>query len=309
MSGQIRIGTHEIEITNPDKFIFPQDGITKEDLVHYYERIADTMLPHIRDRIISMERYPEGIMEDGFYQKRIPDSFPDWIERTPVDIREEGGRQWQVVIRDKATLVYIADQACITPHVWLSRVDRIQRPDRLVFDLDPSDEGFESVRDGSGMIRNILEELELVPFVMTTGSQGLHVVVPIERNVSFEDSRAFARDVARLMSVRYPEQVTDQIRKSKRGGRLFIDYLRNSFGQTTVAPYAMRPHPGAPVATPIDWRELEDFELTSQAYTISNIFRRLGQKSDPWKDIRKSQRSLTKARPLLDAMMGEVQIE
>lgn len=271
--------------------MFPDDGLTKGDLVDYYYRISETMLPHVAGRPLTMHRFPNGIDAEGFYQKEAPDYFPQWIERVALEV--EGGRtQHQVLCNNVATLVYLANQSCITPHVWLSRADKVRYPDKLIFDLDPPSGDFEIVREAAQALREMLQQVGLVPFVMTTGSKGLHVVTPLDRTVDFDTARAFARRLAEVLAGREPDRFTTETRKNKRRGRLFLDYLRNSYGQHGVAPYAIRAKPGAPVATPLDWDELANRNLHSQSYTMQNIFRRLGQKEDPWRDMMDHARSL-----------------
>jgi len=290
---------HQIELSNVDKILFPGDGITKGDLIDYYHRIAETMLPYMKDRPITMQRFPDGIDQEGFYQKEAPEYFPAWIRRESIEVEEEDSSQPQVVCDNTATLVYLANQACITPHVWLSRVDKIRHPDRLIFDLDPPGEDFEPVRSAAESLRSLLDELNLTSLVMTTGSRGLHVLVPIDRSKDFDAVRSFAKSVAAVLEQREPDRLTIETSKKKRGNRLFLDYLRNSYAQHTVAPYAVRARPGAPVATPLDWDELADKDLNSRTYDIGNIFRRLGQKSDPWEDAVRQSRSLEEPWRLL----------
>jgi bifunctional non-homologous end joining protein LigD len=284
----------QVELGNLDKLFFPgsdDGGITKGDIVDYYERVADWMLPHLKDRPLSLERYPDGIEGEGFYQKQTPDYFPEWVATASVPIKGEGGSQSQIVCDGKATLVYLANQACITPHVWLSRRDRLDYPDRMVFDLDPTGEDFEPVRRAARFLRELLEETGLASFLMLTGSRGAHVVVPLRRNYEFERVRSLARAVADRLASRRPEELTTAQRKEARGQRLFLDTTRNAYAQTTVAPYAVRARPGAPVATPIEWDELSD--ATSNRYRVRNLFRRLAQKDDPWRDIGSHSQDLT----------------
>jgi len=280
----MKVGKHTIHISHADKVLFPDDGITKGDLIDYYARIAAVMLPYLKDRPVTMRRFPEGIHQEGFYQQDISDYYPDWVGRASM-AKREGGRITHVVCNDKASLVYIANQACITPHVWLSRQDKPEQPDMMVFDLDPPDGDFARVRRAAGWLKELLAELEIAPFIKTTGSRGVHVVVPLDRSADFDQVRKLSRGIARVLAERYPEQLTDEQRKNKRKGRVFIDTLRNSYGQTAVAPYAVRARPGAPVATPIDWSQLDDEGFDSQSYNISNIFDRISQRRDPWQDI------------------------
>lgn len=289
---EITVDDRTISLSNLDKIFFPDNGVSKGDLIDYYRRIAGVMLPHMAGRPISMQRFPDGIAGEGFYQKEAPAYFPEWVERAQVWVEEEENRQPQVVCSNTATLVYLANQACITPHIWLSRRDKLYYPDRMVFDLDPPDGDFEPVRSAARAMRKALDANGLKSFVMTTGSRGLHVVVPLAREVEFDEVRKAARRLAEQVAGEAPDRLTVEMAKVDRQGRLFLDYLRNSYGQTTVAPYAVRAKPGAPVATPLDWDELDDTGLNSQSYTIQNIFRRLGQKDDPWRDMREQAQSL-----------------
>jgi bifunctional non-homologous end joining protein LigD len=281
------VDRREIDLSNPDKALFPtewDDGpITKSDLVAYYGRVADTMLPHLSDRALVMTRYPDGIAGEGFFQKHVPGHFPEWIRR--AEVAKENGSVTHVVCDDAPTLAYLAAQACITPHVWLSRVDRPDHPDRIIFDLDPSRPGFEAVRFAARALRSALERRGLVPFVQTTGSKGLHVIVPIERGPDFSTARDLARSLAHEVVDDSPDILTMEQRKEARGGRVYIDVMRNAYAQSAVAPYAVRALPGAPVATPLEWHELNNTRLGPQSYNIHNLFRRLGQRQDPWASL------------------------
>lgn len=285
-----------IELSNLDKVFFPDAGITKGDIVDYYERIAEVMLPHMAGRIVSMHRWPDGLDGAEFFHKDVPGYFPDWIRTVSVEAEEDTLRQ--LVVDDAATLVYLAQQACLTPHVWLSRADRRRRPDRMVFDFDPPGDweaAFDDVRWAARELHGLLEDVGLEPFVMTSGSRGLHVHVPLDADADFDDVRALASDVADRLADRYPDRLTTEQRKAKRGDRIFIDVLRNAYGQTTVAPYAVRGRPGAPVATPLDWDELSRSGLSPRSYTVDNLFRRLGRKHDPWSRIDRHAASATGA--------------
>ena len=293
----MRVGRYSIKLSRSEKVLFPEGGITKGDLVRYYRRIAEVMLPHLRDRCLTMHRFPEGLNGEGFYQKDIADYFPEWIDRETV--AKEGGEVTHVVCNKAATLVYLANQACLTMHVWLSRTDSLDRPDRVIFDLDPPDDDFAPIRMGARRVRAIMEEVGLAPFLMTTGSRGLHVVAPLDESAHFDEVRDFAHRLAQVLVGRHPEDLTVAHRKNKREGKLFLDYLRNSYAQTSVAPYSVRARPGAPVATPLDWRELDDPDLRPRRYHIGNIFRRLGQKRDPWSGIGRHRRALG---PALEAL-------
>jgi len=274
-----------VTLSNQDRVLFPASGHTKGDLVAYYRRVAGVILPHLRDRPLTLQSFPGGIEEKGFFQKEVPEHFPDWIARARLAVGEEGESQEQILCQDEATLVYLANQNAITLHPWLSRYDRPHHPDRLTFDLDPSGVGFDAVRRAARDLRKILAGLGLAPFVMTTGSRGLHVTAPLDRTAPYEAARALAREVAEALAAEEPTRYTVAMRKAARGERVFVDYVRNAYGQTAVAPYAVRARPGAPVATPLEWEELEDEALGPQSYTIDNLAARLEARGDPWRTI------------------------
>jgi bifunctional non-homologous end joining protein LigD len=294
-------GRARVRISRPEKVLFPAAGVTKADLAAYYERVAEHMLPHVRGRPVSMQRFPDGIDGYGFFHKDVPDHFPDWIGR--VEVGKRGGRVTHAIVNDADTLVYLADQACITPHVWLSRRDRLRQPDRMVFDLDPSVEDFAAVRRAARAVGELLRELGLEPYVMTTGSRGLHVWVPLRRGPDFEEVRGFARDLARLMTLRHPDELTLEARKAKRGDRILVDVNRNAYAQTAVPPYAVRPKPQAPVATPLEWREVSDSKLRPDRWTTKSVFRRLAAKGDPWADMGRRARGLSRPARRLKSLL------
>jgi bifunctional non-homologous end joining protein LigD len=289
-----------VEISSPDKPLFP-DGLTKADLARYYERIAETMLPHVHGRPVHMQRFPDGIEGEEIQQKQAPDYFPDFVQRARVR-RKRGGSVEHVVIENAETLVYLADQACITPHVWLSRIDRLDNPDQLIFDLDPPGRDLATVRDAARSLQELLEELGLAAYLKTTGSRGLHVLTPLDRSADFDETRAFARELAALLAEREPRRFTVEQRKEKRRGRLYLDTARNAHAQTAVAPYAVRALPGAPVACPLEWRELRRIE--PQQFTVRNLGRRLARKQDPWADIRSDARPLREPQRRLERLRG-----
>jgi len=278
------IDGHQITISNPDKVMFPADGITKGDLVAYYQRVAERMLPHVRGRPLHMNRFPDGIGRIAIQQKRIPDSFPQWIKRATVDLHR-GGTITHAVIDNAATLVYLANYNMITAHVWLSRMEAPEQPDQLIFDLDPSDEDFRLVRRTAISLRTLLEELRLVAYVKTTGSRGLHVVVPISIAPSFEEVHVFADVIAQRLAAGDPDHLTTEFIKQKREGRLFIDVNRNAYGQTVVAPYSVRARPAAPIAVPIAWADVDSDALRPDGVTMRNVWDWLKGRDDPWEQM------------------------
>jgi bifunctional non-homologous end joining protein LigD len=296
----VKIGSYDVEITHPDKVLFPEDNITKADFIDYHRRIAGVMVPHITGRPLSMQRFTSGIDNQGFFQQALPEYAPDWINR--VKVKKAGGSITHPVCDNAASLVYIANQDCITPHVWLSRIDQPEKPDQIIFDLDPSENDFQQVRNGARYLKRILDLLGLKAFLKTTGSKGLHVVIPILRNQRFDDSRRFAQRVALIMTQNNPEKYTTEQRKEKRGDRLFIDTLRNAYAHTAVAPYAVRAVQGAPVAAPLFWEELDDDDLTAQRFNIHNTTKRIKKLGDPWKDMELTVQSLDQFESRLDSV-------
>ncbi|SEL68905.1 non-homologous end-joining DNA ligase [Halomonas daqiaonensis] len=295
-----KYGRYTIETSREEKVLFPDDDITKGELINYHEQLFDTMAPHLRDRAIVMQRFPDGIDEEGFYHKQVPEHFPDWISTTNVTKRETGDKQALVVCDKKATFAYLADQACITLHSWASRIDRPDYPDRLIFDLDPPGDTFEPVRDAARRLRHLMEALELRSFVQTTGSRGLHLVVPLDASEEFDSVRNFARACADHLAERHPDELTVEQSRQKRGNRLYLDVARNAYAQTAVTPYSVRAIAGAPVATPLDWKELERRDLDARSYTLHNIRQRLAQRTDPWEGMYRYRQGLSRARQRLD---------
>lgn len=302
MAQKIEIDSHEIALSNTDKILFPKAKASKGDLIDYYQKIAPTMLPHIAGRPLSLERYPDGVEGDGFMQKNASDYFPDWIRR--ARLAKEDGNVDHVVAEDAATLVYLANQACVTLHAGLARTDRVDHPDFMVFDLDPSDDDFGKVKRAARDARAVLDEVGLTSFVQTTGSRGLHVWVPLDRAAPFDEVREIASNLADALVARAPDERTTAQRKANRGDRVFIDIARNAYGQTVVAPYSVRARPEASVATPLHWGELDSPDLVPRRYTIQNMFRRLGQKPDPWVGIEQHAQTLTRVREKLAALVG-----
>jgi bifunctional non-homologous end joining protein LigD len=249
------------------------------------------MLPHIRGRPLTFIRHPDGISKFGFFQKSVSDYFPDWIHR--VTVGKEGGTVTHPLADDAAALVYFANQAAITLHTWTSRVPNLEKPDIVVWDFDPATDDFRIVRTAARDAREILEAIGLVPFAQTTGSRGLHVVVPILPAMPFDSVRAFADEVGDMIVARRPHRYTREFRKNKRADRLFVDTARNAYAQTYAAPYTVRTKAGAPVATPIEWGELGP--VKPQRWNVRNILRRMSRKGDAWKDIEASAGNLEAA--------------
>jgi bifunctional non-homologous end joining protein LigD len=269
----MRAGRRDVPLTHPDKVLFPDDAITKADLAAYYRDAAPRMVALVRDRPVSLQRFNAGIGRAGFFQKNVERGAPPWVKR--VRVGKRGGSLWHVLANDAATLVWLANQNCITPHVWLSRADRMERPDRMIFDLDPaSEDDFALVRRTARELGDILREAAVEPFAMTTGSKGIHVVVALRRRHAFDAVRDAAVAVAAELVARRPKDLTTEFYKRKRDGRLFVDVNRNAYAATAVPAYAVRPLAGAPVATPLQWDELSDRRLRAQRWTIRTVLER-----------------------------------
>jgi bifunctional non-homologous end joining protein LigD len=295
---RLQVGRITVELSNTGKVLFPDDGITKGDLVEYYRGIAGRMLPLLRDRPVTMIRYPDGITAHAILQKNVPDYFPDWVTRAAV--RKQGGSLRHVICDKPATLVYLANQACIELHVFLSKLAAIDYPDQVIFDLDPpDDEHFGQVRRAARLLRGLLEdELGLTAFVKTTGGKGLHVHVPLNASGDFDAARHFARQVSDVLAAREPDLLTTEQRKDKRGRRIYADVMRNAYAQTAVAPYAVRARPGAPVAAPLNWEELDDDQLSPRRFTIATLPGRVAElagHNDPWAQLPRHRYGLAQA--------------
>jgi bifunctional non-homologous end joining protein LigD len=272
----------DVKISHPDKVLFPQDAITKADLAAYYGAVAEWMLPHVRDRPLNLWRWNAGIDGQRVVQQDIPKGAPDWVKRVETP-RRKGGTNCHVLCQDADTLRWLANQNCITPHVWSARRDRLDRPDRIVFDLDPeAGSDFALVREAALATGEVLREVGLEPFAMTTGSKGVHVVAPVKRTRDASWVRERARELGAEVAGRSPDTLTTEWRKEKRGGRILVDTARNTYGQTVVAPYAVRALPGAPVATPLVWEELSDPDLSARSWTLRTVGERLAERGDPW---------------------------
>jgi len=299
----MKIGKYNIDISNREKVFFPDSGLTKGDLIDYYHDIADTIIPQMKNYGVSMHRFPDGIKGDGFYNRNALDYFPDWIKTVKFPKRE-GGSFVAPVIDSVATLVYLANQAMLTPHLYLSRIDNLELPDKMIYDLDPPEgtEDYEAVRKAAFDIKGVIEELDMQAWVQTTGSKGYHIVVPLKRKADFDEVREFVTDIARVLVRRNEEKYTLENRKNKRKGRIFLDTMRNSYGATAVSPYGVRAKPQAPVATPVEWSELKR-GVTPRDWTIENIPKRLGQKDDPWSDMMRHGYSIESRRDDLDGLL------
>lgn len=289
-----------MDVSNPDRVVFPDLGRTKAEVVAYYERIADVALPSLVDRPLVLQRFPDGIGGPGFFQKNAPDHTPDRIRR--VDVPTEDRRVTRYpVIGAPEDLAYFAGQGAISFHTLLSRADAPHRPVEVIWDLDPADDRLDPVRAAARELRTVLDDLGLAPRVKSSGSRGLHVVVDViddDPDLDFERTRAFARRVSERIVDRGPFTLEHRI--ARRGGRLFLDVLRNAPANHAVAPYSLRPLPGAPIAVPLDWDEALSARFSPQRITLDNVWRRLGQRDDPWADPPRPSRTIADALAVLE---------
>jgi bifunctional non-homologous end joining protein LigD len=283
---------NEVEVTHADRLVFPADGITKGDIVDYYSQIADVMVSHLKGRPLTVWRYPRGIDHHGFVQQDFSESLPEWMGRVEVD--KEGGTVVHPTADRPQALRWLANQNCLTLHAWMSRRNALNTPDQVVFDLDPSGGDFAVVRATARAVADVLDELGLAAYLQTTGSRGIHVVTPIKGDADFDTVRQFARDVAEVVALDDPAHRTVEMRKANRGDRVYLDVMRNAYAQTAVAPYAVRARRGAPVATPLEWDELNRRGLRADRFTIRDVPKRLAETGDPWADLRRRGRSLVR---------------
>ena len=287
-------------ITHPDKVLFPEEGITKGELAAYYEAIAPAMLPHIRGRPITMERYPAGIGKKGFWQKDVSKGFPEWLER--AEVPKKDGVVHHLIVRDTRSLLWMANQNTITPHVWASRAPRLYQPDVCVFDLDPSEDRPEILRAAAFALRDLLSELGLPSWLKTSGSKGWHIAVPLDGNAGFDEVSGFAHRVGTLLVRRDSDHLTQEFSKADRGGRILVDTGRNGYSATFAAAYAVRARSGAPVSAPCTWEELEREDVSPRTFTLRNMPERLAAVGDLWSDMRRRRYSLRRPSELLRRM-------
>jgi bifunctional non-homologous end joining protein LigD len=279
---EFRFGEVTVACTNVGRVVFPDAGITKGDVLAYYRDVASVAVPHLRGRALTIERFTKGLAGGGFFQKHYQKHFPPWIDRVELGTRTP---VVYPVCDTAAALVYFANQGALAFHVGTSRRDALDRPDHLVFDLDPPEGRFDLARRAAQCVRDLMEELELSTFVKTTGSKGLHVVVPLDGHATFDEVGAFCQKAAALLCARHAELFTTEFYKKDRGGRLFLDTMRNAIAATVIAPYSLRGRRGAPVAAPIEWAELADPSLAPDGVRLHDVRANLDARGDPWADL------------------------
>lgn len=271
-------------ITHPDKVLFPADGITKGELAAYYEEIAPAMLPHLRGRPLTMERYPNGIEEKGFIQKSVTKGFPSWLER--VEVPKKGGTVHHALVNDTRSLLWVANQNTVTLHVWTSRAPKLLHADLCVFDLDPAgDDDAATLREAALALRDLLRKQRRDSWIKTSGSKGFHIVVPMPPGTRKGEAARLAGRIGRQLVADNPDRLTQEFSKKDRAGRLYVDTGRNGYGATFAAAYSVRPKPGAPVSAPCTWDEIENGSVGPQTFTLRTMAARVAQVGDLWKDL------------------------
>jgi bifunctional non-homologous end joining protein LigD len=281
-------------ISHPEKVLFPDDGITKGELAAYYEFMAPVILPHLRGRPLTMERYPAGIGKKGFWQKDVSTGFPEWLKR--VEVPKKDGVVHHPVITDTRSLMWITNQNTITQHVWTSRMPDLNYPDICVFDLDPSGDDPAAVRAAALGLRDLLQELTLPSWVKTSGSKGFHIVVPLDAKTPMGHVARFADAVGKLFVSHAPDHLTQEFSKVDRRGRIYVDTGRNGYSATFAAAYTVRAKRGASVSAPCKWEELERGEVSPTSFNLRNMPDRIAKEGDLWEDMRRRGRSMK--RPL-----------
>ena len=279
-----------VVITHPEKVLFPEDGITKGDLAAYYEAIAPVMLPHLRGRPLTMERYPAGIGEKGFWQKDVSKGFPAWLTR--VEVPKKDGVVHHPVVTDTRSLMWVTNQNTITQHVWASRAARLNAPDVCVFDLDPSADDPSAVRAAALDLRALLAELSLTSWIKATGSKGFHILVPLDGTASMGLAARFAHAVGAALVSRAPDRLTQEFAKVDRHGRIYVDTGRNGYSATFAAAYTVRARPGAPVSAPCTWDEIERGTVDPTTFTLRNMAGRVAAVGDVWAGMPENGQSL-----------------
>jgi bifunctional non-homologous end joining protein LigD len=291
-------------ITHPEKVLFPDDGITKGELASYYEAIAPVMLPHIRARPVTLERYPSGIGDKGFFHKDVAKGFPEWLER--IEVPKTGGTVHHALVSDTRALLWVANQNTVTPHVWTSRAPNLFQPDVCIFDLDPSVDEPDVLRRAALGVRDALAELGLTSWIKTSGSKGFHIAVPLDEQTGFGEVARFAHAVAKVLVTRDPQHLTQEFSKADRGGRILLDTGRNGYSATFAAAYAVRAKRGAPVSAPCTWEDVERGAIGPRTFLLPTMARRIAEVGDLWSDMLACRQSLRSPLEQLAQMSADV---
>jgi len=271
----------EQKFNNLTKIFYPKDGITKGDVIQYYDDVSALILPHLKDRPLSLKRYPNGIHADYFFQKNVADrKFPEWIPTVAVDSESQDHVIHYAICNDKPTLLYLANLGCIDQNPWMSRVGSLDNPDFVLIDLDPYDCSFDQIVEAAVLTRKVLESIELTGYPKTTGGDGMHIYIPVEPVYTYEQVRTFAELLWHLVMAQKPDLfTTPRAVAQRKKGRVYFDYLQIGKSKTIAAPYVLRAYDGAPVATPLEWKEVKK-GLTPDMFTIRNVMKRFQKTGD-----------------------------
>ncbi len=261
---------YNIEITHPEKIIFPEAHITKLDVLKYYRDHSDKILPFLKDRPLTIQRFPEGISSPGFYQKKAAEYFPSFIKIVRISTKE--GVNNQVYCNTQKALIYLVNQGTVSFHIWPAKRDQLKKPDKIIFDLDPADNNFSKLKEAATLVAEYLRKRNHNPRLMTTGQTGLHLWYRVRRTHRFDSVREKIKAMAAELTSEYPKLFTTEMRKKNRGNKIFLDYLRNSYGQTSICPYSLRPNPVAGIAMPIDWNDLKNLHRADQFNLKTNLY-------------------------------------
>jgi bifunctional non-homologous end joining protein LigD len=281
----LHIEGRDLKFTNLDKVFYPAEGYTKRDVINYYDAVAGLILPHLRDRPLSLKRYPDGIEKEFFFQKNVRAAFPPWLRTEKIESEHAGRPINYAFAQDRASLLYLANLGCIDQNPWMSRTPHLDNPDFVLIDLDPQDCSFDLIVDAALMVKKFLDEISMTGYPKTTGGDGMHIYIPVEPAYSYEETRTFAELIARLVSERKPDLfTTPRSVARRRKNRVYFDYLQNGKSKTIAAPYVLRAYPGAPVATPLAWDEVRH-GLRPAQFHIRNALQRFAEKGDLFRGV------------------------
>jgi bifunctional non-homologous end joining protein LigD len=287
-----------VRLSSADRVLFPEDGITKGDLFAYYGEVAPAILPHLKNRPFTLKRYPHGITQEAYFQKQAPRGVPDWIPTRQFTTHPRDGGSRLVdfaLVNSRDALLWMVQMNCVDMNAWYSRVDKPERPDYVVFDLDPADDGFANAVRVAQLVRAALERVELRSYVKTSGASGIHVLVPISRRASFGDTYEFAELVSRQVEAENPGLATTEWLKKKRPpGSVLVDHRQNGHGKTIASVYSVRPRPGAPVSTPLRWEELTE-QVRPRDFGMREVLERIDRHGDLYEPVLQGGQSLATA--------------
>ncbi|MCU1260395.1 MAG: dependent ligase, partial [Bryobacterales bacterium] len=297
---RITVDGHELKLTHLNKVLFPSDGYTKRDLLNYYNGVSDLLLPHLKDRPLSLKRYPNGIGEDYFFQKDSPASYPSWLRFEYIDSghrdpKKAPGPIRYVLVENRAALLFLTNQGCIDQNPWMSRVGSLENPDWVLIDLDPQDCEYDKIVEAALLVRRTLDKLELEGYPKTTGGRGMHIYIPVEPHYTYEETKSFAEVLARIAAAERPDLFTTPRSVEKRQkNKVYFDYLQNGEGKTIAAPYSVRAYAGAPVSTPLEWREVKK-GLSPAQFTMKTAPERFDRVGDLFEGVLKKKQTLDRA--------------